>query len=618
MPIKNLQTRAAVLGHVKIGGRKKISTRNGERIIPCKYDHFKVTTNEQGELGYIEDDVLKRKLMDEQLAIIRNEHTEKIWGERPIFDITGISGREPDGKYREKKSSIEISIDPPKKRVVRDEDGTILFERYLEKTIQHISDKRLDEMNDRLRRILVALPFDDIDQNLVTSLSVYDREGCRCRGDGESAEWVNPRSGEVEKVHCPCNMLMVYLNDQDDPDDRPQHGKKERGMIPNEKNGFFCKANGVLRLKIAAARTLGGVHLFRTTSINSIRQLMSAMQEVSGITGGVLAGIPLVFEVDAKTVRPFPNKPPQKAYVVNLTYKASALEFLETAIEQAKLRDHLKKQLATAEIAQLPAPGFENLHDQVAIAQEFYAETPREYIDAEVEDTPEMDTAPHQDNVPPTLSDDDAPDAEVKDKPKKADRPKGSTEREDTSKEAQKPKDEPKEKPKSEKNSAPQEPSDATETTEEPMEAREGSPSQEAAEPPQKAKASPLHNSDPQQQLDEGNTEESLAAASTETVDSEAAGDYKATNRQNGDGAVSGDTARSKSSNGFPDIIRDKPDGADTKPAPKALRKEFFITARKKGFTDADIRNWIDKLWETKTSASLLIWQVESMLAAIR
>jgi len=318
MTIHGLQTRAAVLGHVKIGGRKKIKKSGRTITIPVKFDEFVVTTNEQDELGYIRDDVLTRKLFDEQHALLKDENSEHIYKER----VTG------DGE------------------VVRD---------YV-KTIQHVSDKELDERNLKLRRMLVALPFDEIDQNLVTSLSVYDREGCRCRGDGQAAEWVDPRSGEVTKIACPCNMLMVRLSDDDDPDDRHDHEFKSRGMVPSQENGFYCKANGVLRLKIAVAKTLGGVHLFRTTSMNSIRQLMSAMQEVSQITGGVLSGIPLVFEVDKKKVRPFYDKPPMDAYVVNLTYKASALEFLKSAIEQAALREKMKRQLATAEIAALPAP----------------------------------------------------------------------------------------------------------------------------------------------------------------------------------------------------------------------------------------------------------------------
>ena len=520
MPIKGLQTRAAVLGHIKIGGRKLVKTKKGERVIPQKYDHFVVTTNQLGELGYIIDDVLMRRLLAAQFAILKDEHTEHIFRER----VT----------------------------------NTGEVEQIYAKTIQHVPDKELERMNEKLRRIFVALPSDDINQNIVTSLSVYDREGCRCRGDGDVGEWVDPKNGEITKVQCPCNMLQVRLGDNDEPDQRKVHDMADRGMIPNPTNGFICKANGMLRVKIAEARVLGGVHLFRTTSMNSIRQLMSAMQEVSDITDGILAGIPLILEVEPKRVSPGPNKQPQIVHVVNLTYKASAIEFLQTAIKQAHLREQMKKQLHEKDFAALPAPGHESPYEQVAIAQEFYNQgasddiidkddEPQDFVDATPDECSNT-TAPDQEESGDTKT----PDQEV---------PQDAQEKTDKTVEAP-------------KNEASQ--------SENPLPSEE----EKSADPPiEESQKQPVDNGTP-----EASNEE---------------------NQKENDNAQENETPK------FPGVIIDKPDGAKNTAASKEIRKTFFVTARNKGFTDAQIRSWILELWEAKTSASLKTWQVEAMIDAL-
>lgn len=537
MTIKGLTRRAAVLGHIKIGGRKVVNTRNGERVIPVKYDHFKVTTNEQDTLGYVTDDVLMRRLMDDQFRMMKKENTEKIYEDRIV-------------------------------------DGAP--QRVLVKTIQHVSDKELEKRNDALRRILVTLPFDDPDENLVTSLSVYDREGCRCRGDNETAEWVDPRTGEVTKVSCPCNMLQIRLGEDDEVDRRPEHEMANRGMKPNDKNGFLCKANGVLRVKIEQARTIGGVYLFRTTSMNSIKQLLDSMHSIRDLTGGTLAGYPLNLVVEPKRVRTAPNKPPQIVHIVNLIFKADEDEFLHYVIEKMAVREQLRAQLNSKDIQQLPAPGHEDRKEQVAIAQEYYASgEPDEYIDTTAEETEPIKDAEYEEVPPP--SDRDAPE-ELQDSQEIS------------------------------KNTS-QESSDATEDKTEPMEAEKESTPQEAPEgPTEEEKGSPQKDEPEASSEARANSESSSEAKPVEETKADSAG---ATDKEGEQSSQKNDKDR------FPMVIIDKPEKADTKPATKAARKEFFLKARKNGFKDADIRDWIDELWEAKSSAALRTWQVEAMMDAL-
>jgi hypothetical protein len=335
--IKKIADQIPILGHIKIGGKKKMQGTNAAgkpKTIPVKYDHFVVTGTDQDELGYIPDDELAKKLQADQMGILIAEHTE------PIYDETG----------------------------------------HLIKTIQTATKEQLIEESKRLTRIVIMLPFDNIDENLVTSLAVYDSDGCRCRGNNEIAEYVDPRTGKVTQIRCPCNLLTTRLSPEDDINKREPH---EAGLKPEPGRGLMCKANGILYMILKQARTIGGVHVFRTTSINSIRQLMFSMRQVSNLTRGFLAGIPLVLELQAKKVSPGPNKKLQTAYVVTLTRRASQNEFLRQVAEGAVLRESLQNQIATRQIQQLPAPGNENPYDAYSIKEEFY--NPESEDDIEVE-----------------------------------------------------------------------------------------------------------------------------------------------------------------------------------------------------------------------------------------
>jgi hypothetical protein len=225
----------------------------------------------------------------------------------------------------------------------------------------------------RLRRMMVMLPSNDMDENLVTNLAIYDTKGCRCRGDGKEAEFINPINGKVHKVPCPCQMLRIRLGQKDNPDSRPTH---KMNIQPNAGRGYICKANGILRLLILEAKTVGGIHLLKTTSSNSIKQLFASMRHISFITGGVIAHVPLMLEVNPKRVRPAYSDKYQTVYVVNLTHKESNLgEFLRKVAREHQLYQQMRKSIAgKKEYNFLPAPGFENIDEQQEVAGEYWPE----------------------------------------------------------------------------------------------------------------------------------------------------------------------------------------------------------------------------------------------------
>jgi hypothetical protein len=311
MPIHGLQPRLSVLGHIKIGGRRKIQTRDGERVIPQKFDHFVVTTNERGELDYLPNAPLMEALK----------------------------------KYEKRK------------------DG-------------------------KVKRMLVWLLSDDPDENLDCNLAYYDGQGCRCRGDGKSATYIDPETGEMSKLDCPCPMLRMQLGNSK-VEDRAEHPH----LKPDKKRNMVCKTHAVLRVMIHEAMKLGGVFLFRTTSRHSIEQLQASMALIRNLTGGALVGAPFELSVEPKRVRPERNQNYQTVFVVTLTHSADAVEFLKLMAEQHRMRADMRAQIQGSNILSLPAPGLEDRDEQIAVAQEFNdPDEPEEYIDAEgAEVTPDKE-----------------------------------------------------------------------------------------------------------------------------------------------------------------------------------------------------------------------------------
>jgi hypothetical protein len=304
MPIHGLTPRLSVLGHIKIGGRKKINTPNGERVIPVKYDNFVVTTTERGELDYVENGPLMEKLR----------------------------------KYEKRKDK-------------------------------------------KVKRMLVWLLSDDPDENLDTGLANYDGQGCRCRGDGRKAQYMDPETGEITKLECPCNMLRIGL-EHSKFEDRPEHPF----LKPDKKRNVICKTHAVLRVMIHEAMKLGGVYLFRTTSRHSIEHLQASMALIRNLTGGALVGAPFELSVESKRVRPNRNENYQTVYIVSLTHSADAVEFLKLMAEQHRMRADMRAQIQGSNILSLPSPGLEDRDEQIAVAQEFNdPEEPDEYIDAEAQ-----------------------------------------------------------------------------------------------------------------------------------------------------------------------------------------------------------------------------------------
>lgn len=209
------------------------------------------------------------------------------------------------------------------------------------------------------RRIPVRLQFNDIEMNMMSRYASYAGKTMWCSGDGEKASRVKEDGTGHEEVQCPCFRL-----------DRGYKGKDR------------CKINGALSVIIDGVAGVGSVWTFRTTSWNSVNNLLSSMYQIRALSGGVLAGLPLDLVLSPKEVTD-PDGKTMKAWVVSLEYVGTVDDLREIGFKrlEADARHNVRIQLLEETVKanlMLPAPVDAPLvgDDPTEIADEFYAEEP--------------------------------------------------------------------------------------------------------------------------------------------------------------------------------------------------------------------------------------------------
>ena len=179
------------------------------------------------------------------------------------------------------------------------------------------------EIGDKPKELDVRLLYDDPDLNFLTRYACYSGTKLWCTGDGETAARLTGENGQRATVKCPCEHL-------------------ESGY----KGGPKCKPSGVLSVMLDNSPIVGGVHKLRTTSFNSVTNILSSMAMISRITGGVLAGIPLKLTFGKKTTTVPGTEQQTTIPIIGLVYKGSVRELAEsgqkTALEFAGYRKRIE------------------------------------------------------------------------------------------------------------------------------------------------------------------------------------------------------------------------------------------------------------------------------------
>lgn len=200
----------------------------------------------------------------------------------------------------------------------------------------------MEKLGPDCKEIPVMLLYDKPHMNFVTSLAYYNSAKCQCRGNGEVAI-------KADGTQLTC-----------DP---------ENCSFATQKK---CKPNGVLSVVLQDAPRVGGVWKFRTTGWNSIRNLMSSIEFIHGLTGGRLAGLPMMLTLQPKsTVIPGSNTR-TTIYMVNIEFRGTMGELLNKAATRLATPEQISQIEAKAtEMLALP----ESSEECQDVQEEFYPET---------------------------------------------------------------------------------------------------------------------------------------------------------------------------------------------------------------------------------------------------
>lgn len=142
---------------------------------------------------------------------------------------------------------------------------------------EHELQKTLIKSDEKLRAIPVRIAYNDVNLNLHNSFSAFDLRTGRvlCTGNGDRAR----RSTEngVREIDCPRPEACEY-------------GQKQ-----------YCKNMTRAYFQVEGQTDELGVFILRTTSFNSLNYLGTRLAELSGLTGGRMAGMPMMLTMETKT-----------------------------------------------------------------------------------------------------------------------------------------------------------------------------------------------------------------------------------------------------------------------------------------------------------------------------
>lgn len=174
----------------------------------------------------------------------------------------------------------------------------------------------MDQVGKEPKSLDIMLLSDDPDKNFMTAYQLYTGKTCACRGDGEVATRIKTKDDNGRVIDPP-----VYHEIVCDPT------TCEFALAGT------CKPSGILSCMLPQSAKIGGVAKFRTHSWNSIINILSSLETIKLITGGVLFGIPLKMELIEKQTEKH-----GKVKVVNIVYAGTTKQLQIEASGQKQLR----------------------------------------------------------------------------------------------------------------------------------------------------------------------------------------------------------------------------------------------------------------------------------------
>lgn len=174
--------------------------------------------------------------------------------------------------------------------LIQDKTTRAWGEHPLQKTI--VGEKKGNAAKDKLRAIPVRVVYNDPNLTLHNSFSAWDTQKGRilCCGNGTTAR--RATEDGVKDIDCPRPEACEF-------------GTRQR-----------CKNMSRAYFQVEGQEDELGVFILRTTSFNSLNYLGTRLAQLTGLTGGRLAGMPMMLVMETKTTTQSFREPIQFADLV--------------------------------------------------------------------------------------------------------------------------------------------------------------------------------------------------------------------------------------------------------------------------------------------------------------
>ena len=236
-----------------------------------------------------------------------------------------------------------------------------------------------EKLGEKPTVIPIRLLYDDPALNFQSRWACFTGTQLWCTGDGQNAIR-KKKDGTRHGRPCPC----------------------ERAQPDFNADKYRCKPSGVLSVILDDMQLVGGVYKFRTTSYNSVVNIMSSMALIQRITGGILSGIKINMAVRPKTVLIPGSQKTMTVHVVSLEYPGSIKQLTDEgykmALEGARnqkrieyIEEEAKRQIAGNLL-------MSETDTEQDVAEEFY---PESVINGEVAPEPEKQNGMYGQDLPP-------------------------------------------------------------------------------------------------------------------------------------------------------------------------------------------------------------------------
>ena len=238
---------------------------------------------------------------------------------------------------------------------------------------------KLKNNGDNLTELPIRLLYDDIDLNFPTRYALYKGNKCLCSGDGERAIEVK-ENGMSFEINCPC-----------------------KRQDPEYQGPDKCKINGTLSCIIEGSEKLGGCYKFRTTSFNSVTNILSSLAFIKTLTGGKLAWIPLTLILAPKSTTIPGSGKATTVYCASIEFRGPVQELQKLGYEVAKNQIEHKVNMenieheARRQMSQI----LEDPEEAQEIQEEFYPEN-IEMEKVEPKQEAKIEEEPVQENIQET------------------------------------------------------------------------------------------------------------------------------------------------------------------------------------------------------------------------